>query len=44
MQQEYVDLFTIRTISNPSCSPDFPAKLVHTKMEWEDLVIAPKTA
>lgn len=42
--QEYVELFTVGTISKPSFSPDFPAKLVTTKMDWEDLVITPKTA
>src|SRR5690606_14788879 len=37
LQQEYVELLTIGTVSKPSFSPDFPAKLVSTKMEWEDL-------
>jgi len=44
LQQEYVDLFTIGSISKPSFGPDFPAKLLTTKMEWEDLVIKKKTA
>jgi hypothetical protein len=44
LQQEHVELFTVGTISKPSFSPEFPAKLVTTKMEWEDLVIRPKTA
>lgn len=44
LQPEYVELFTTGVISKPAFSPDFPAKLVSTKMEWEDLVINPKTA
>lgn len=44
LQQEYVELFTVGTIAKPSFSQDFPAKLVTTKMEWEDLVFKPKTA
>ncbi|MEX2512667.1 MAG: ATP-binding protein [Cyclobacteriaceae bacterium] len=44
LQQEYVELLTLGKISKPSFSPDFPAKLVTTKMEWEDLIIKPKTA
>ena len=43
MDQEYVDLFTIGAVSKPSFGPDFPAKLLTTKMDWEDLVITPKT-
>lgn len=44
LQEEYVDLFTTGTILKPSFGPDFPAKLVTTKMEWDDLVLNPKTA
>ncbi len=44
LQPEYVELFTTGIVSKPSFSPEFPAKLVSTKMEWEDLVINPKTA
>jgi AAA+ superfamily predicted ATPase len=44
LQPEYVELFTTGTVSKPSFGPDFPAKLVSTKMEWEDLIINPKTA
>ncbi len=43
LQQDYLDLFTIGRISKPAFSPDFPAKLVTTKMEWNDLVITAKT-
>ena len=44
LQQEYVDLFTTGKISKPNFGPDFPAKLVETKMEWNDLILNPKTA
>lgn len=44
LQEEYVELFTIGAVTKPSFGPDFPAKLVSTKMEWEDLVLKPKTA
>ena len=42
--QEYLDLFTTGTASKPSFGPDFPAKLITTKMEWDDLILNPKTA
>src|SRR3989337_2607625 len=44
LQQEYVDLFTIGTITKPTFGTDFPAKLVTTKMEWDDVVLNSKTA
>jgi len=44
LQQDYIDLFTNGTITKPSFGPDFPAKLVTTKMEWNDLILNPKTA
>jgi len=43
LQPEYVDLLTIGHASKPAFSPDFPAKLVTTKMEWNDAVLNPKT-
>jgi ATPases of the AAA+ class len=43
LQQEYFDLLTTGTLSKPAFSPDFPARLVTTKMEWADLVLNPKT-
>lgn len=43
LQPELVDLFSFGTISKPAFSPDFPAKLVTTKMEWEDLILNEKT-
>lgn len=44
LHQEYVELFTGGTVSKPSFGPDFPARLVTTKMDWADLVLNPKTA
>jgi len=43
LQQEYVDLFTTGNSIRPTFGPEFPAKLVTTQMEWEDLVLNPKT-
>lgn len=43
LQSEYVDLFTLGSIRKPVFSPEFPAKLVTTKMEWSDLVLNTKT-
>lgn len=44
LQQEYVDLFTTGFVSRPAFSTEFPAKLVSTKMEWQDMVMNIKTA
>jgi hypothetical protein len=44
LQPEYIDLFILGTVSKPTFSPEFPAKLITTKMEWEDLVLNEKTA
>ncbi len=44
LQNEIVDLLTTGMVAKPTFGPDFPAKLVTTKMEWSDLVISPKTA
>jgi AAA+ superfamily predicted ATPase len=43
LQPEYVDLFTTGLISKPTFGPDFPAKLITTKMDWQDLVLNAKT-
>jgi hypothetical protein len=39
LTDEFVDLFTIGTARKPSFSSNFPAKLVTTKLDWEDLII-----
>ncbi|MBL7740233.1 MAG: ATP-binding protein [Chitinophagaceae bacterium] len=44
LQPEYVDLFTTGIIAKPSFGPEFPARSVTTKMEWDDLVINPRSA
>ena len=44
LQQEYIDLFTTGKAAKPNFGPDFPAKLIETKMDWSDLVLNPKTA
>ena len=44
LQPEWIDLCTLGTVSKPTFSPDFPAKLINTKMTWADLVINEKTA
>jgi len=43
ISREYLDLFTIGEVRKPSFSADFPAKLLATAMEWEDLVLNPLT-
>lgn len=43
LQPEYVDLFTVGTISKPVFGPDFPAKNISTKMDWSDLILNQKT-
>ncbi len=39
VSQEVLDLFTIGEARKPNFSPEFPAKLLTTKMEWSDLVL-----
>jgi len=40
---EIVDLLTLGAPRKPDFSRDFPARLVTTEMEWDDLVLAPRT-
>ncbi|HTE12677.1 MAG TPA: ATP-binding protein [Chitinophagaceae bacterium] len=44
LQQDYVDLFTVGTITKPVFGPDFPAKYISTKMDWTDLILNQKTS
>ena len=44
LHPEWIDLCTLGIVSKPTFSPDFPAKLVTTKMEWEDLILNEKTS
>jgi DNA polymerase III delta prime subunit len=39
ISQEVLDLFTTGEARKPNFSPEFPAKLLSTKMEWADLVL-----
>ena len=43
LDPEIVELLTSGVISKPRFSIDFPAEHVETEMEWDDLVLHPKT-
>ncbi|MEM9324164.1 MAG: ATP-binding protein [Bacteroidota bacterium] len=43
VSQEALDQFTTGEVRKPNFSPEFPAKLLETKMEWEDLVLSSTT-
>ncbi len=43
LEHEYVDLFTIGSVSKPKMSSDFPAQLIETDLEWSDLILNEKT-
>ncbi|MEM6685954.1 MAG: ATP-binding protein, partial [Bacteroidota bacterium] len=40
---EYIELFVYGSISKPKLSQNFPAELLETQMEWDDLVLNQKT-
>ncbi|PTX63139.1 ATPase family protein associated with various cellular activities (AAA) [Kordia periserrulae] len=40
---EYVELFVYGSISKPKLSQNFPAELLETQLEWDDLVLNEKT-
>jgi hypothetical protein len=42
MPQQYVEYFTTGKNRKPNFSKDFPAKLIETQMEWEDLILPKK--
>lgn len=44
LHPDYIDLFTTGTVSKPNFGPDFPAKNISTKLNWDDLILNPKTA
>ena len=44
LAEDYIDLFTTGVVSKPAFGPEFPAKNITTKMEWEDVILNPKTA
>ncbi len=43
MEQEYIDLFSMGVYTKPQFSPEFPAELLQTTMEWDDLVLNEQT-
>lgn len=43
MSDQYVELFLMGKMPKIKFSPDFPAKLINTQMEWEDLVLSKAT-
>ncbi len=43
LDPEIVEMLTIGKVSKPRFSIDFPAEYIETEMEWEDLVLYPKT-
>lgn len=43
LDPEIVEQLTTGTVSKPRFSIDFPAEYIDTEMEWDDLVLHPKT-
>lgn len=43
MSQEYIELFTLGAVSKPRFGLNFPAQLLETRQEWDDLVLADET-
>jgi SpoVK/Ycf46/Vps4 family AAA+-type ATPase len=43
LEDEYVELFTSGKIQKPRLSSDFPAELIETGLNWDDLVLQEKT-
>ncbi|UCS92550.1 ATP-binding protein [Echinicola marina] len=43
MDNEYAELFTTEHINKPKLSNNFPAQLISTDLEWEDIVLNSKT-
>lgn len=39
LSQEYIELFTLGKVSRPRFSMRFPAQLIETELEWDDLVL-----
>ncbi len=39
MSQEYVELFTTGRATRPHFNSSFPARLIETRLEWDDLVL-----
>lgn len=43
LNQDYVDSFLFNTLRRPKYSTDFPAHLLSTELEWDDLILNPIT-
>ena len=43
LSKEYLDFFTHGNLLKPDFSPDFPARYIETKLDWDDLVLPPAT-
>ncbi|UZO81747.1 ATP-binding protein [Aquimarina sp. ERC-38] len=43
IDEEYLSLFLLGKVSKPTLSQNFPASLIDTRLEWEDLVLQEKT-
>ncbi|MHA7059783.1 ATP-binding protein [Aquimarina sp. M1] len=43
IDEEYVELFTTGRVLKPTMNKNFPAELINTQLDWEDLVLNSKT-
>lgn len=43
LDQDFVELFTLGQVALPKFTMSFPARRIHTEMEWEDLVLNGQT-
>lgn len=43
LSQEYIDLLTTGEVARPKFGLNFPAQLIETQMDWEDLVLRTET-
>lgn len=43
LSRDTLDMLLLGYLRNPETGSEFPAKLLSTNMEWEDLVLVPKT-
>lgn len=43
LSQEYVEMMTLGKASKPDFSMKFPARVIETEMEWDDLVLTEET-
>ncbi len=39
LTEEYLELFTTGKVSRPAFSAEFPARLLETQLEWDDLIL-----